>query len=394
MSPFSEPILHVDMDAFFVEVERLRNPALRNVPVAVGATGGRGVVASASYEARRHGVHSAMPMAEARRRVPALRVVAPDHREYRRVSERLFDLLRGFTPAVEGVSVDEAYLDVSGLKLHFPSAGAIGTEIRARLRADLGLPASVGIGSNKLIAKLASESAKPDGIKLIPLSDQRHFLDPLPVTALPGVGNATSAALERLGVATVGDLAGMPASLLERTLGHAVAEHLADMAKGVDRRVVVPETEARSISSEETFETDIHNRSEIEARLSVQVDRLASRVRRSGLVGRTVTVKLRLADFTTLSRSLTIERPTSSTATIEKAAQGLLARIDIGSAGARLVGVGMSELSDASEPRQLTLGEDERSKRLEKTIDEIRDRFDSRDVIETGRGIGPEESCS
>ncbi len=382
------------MDAFFVEVERLRRPELRGVPVAVGATGGRGVVASASYEARRHGVRSAMPMAEALRRIPDLRVVAPDHREYRRVSERLFHLLRGFTPSVEAVSVDEAYLDVSGLKLHYPSARSIGREIRAGIRDELGLPASVGIGSNKLIAKLASEAAKPDGLALVTLAEQDRFLHPLRVGALPGVGSATEAALKRLGVNTVGELSGLPPSLLERTLGGAVAAHLLSMAAGIDKREVVPATEARSISAEETFEKDVRSRPEVAARLAVQVDRLASRVRRSGLAGRTVTVKLRSADFTTQSRSVTLDQPTNSTAVIEEAARSLLDRLEIGAGGARLVGVGLSQLTDASAPRQLSLGEDDRNRRLDAVIDDIRERFQNRGVIDTGRGIGGQDSHS
>ncbi len=387
---FAEPILHVDMDAFFVEVERLRRPDLRGVPVAVGATTGRGVVASASYEARGRGVHSAMPVSHARRLVPGLIVVAPDHGEYRRLSELVFEILRSVTPAVEGVSIDEAYLDVSGLRLHVSSPEEVGLEIRSRVRGELGLPASVGIGSNKLIAKLASESAKPDGLKLVKLEGQADFLEPLPVGALPGVGSATGASLRRLGVETVADLRSVPLRSLESALGGALAAHLSNMAMGIDVRNVTPESEARSISTEETFSRDVSNRAELAARLSVQSGRVAARARRAGVSGRTVTLKLRLADFTTVSRSLTLRQAGNSTAEIDRAAQSLLARLDWGQDGVRLIGVGLSHLVDAGQPRQLSFGEDGRTSRLDEVLDEIRERFKDGPGIDTGRNLGTE----
>ncbi len=227
---FTEPILHVDMDAFFVEVERLDDPRLVGRPVVVGGAGARGVVAAASYEARAYGVHSAMPMVEARRRCPQAVVVPPDHRKYGAMSRRVFEIFRSFTPQVEGLSVDEAFLDVGGLRLHYKSPVDVAGAIRARIRSDLHLPASVGIASNKFLAKLASEEAKPDGVFHVKAGHELEFLHPLPVRRLWGVGEATYAALEALGVATVGDLAAVPEHVVAQRVGGAVGHHLLELA--------------------------------------------------------------------------------------------------------------------------------------------------------------------
>jgi DNA polymerase-4 len=222
------------MDAFFVEVERLRRPELRGIPVAVGGDGPRGVVASASYEARRFGVRSAMPTGAARRACPQLVVVPADHRRYQEASEQVFAIFHRFTPLVEGVSLDEAFLDVSGLRLHYPHPVEVGEELRAVIRRELRLPASVGVAANKLLAKLASEEAKPDGLFHVPAARQLEFLHRLPVRRLWGVGEATQAALERLGVETVGDLAEVPLPALTRAVGEAVGRHLSELAQEID----------------------------------------------------------------------------------------------------------------------------------------------------------------
>ncbi len=232
---FEETILHADMDAFFVEVERQRDPSLRGKPVVVGGAGRRGVVAAASYEARPYGIRSAMPMSTARAAYAGLVVVPPDHARYTEVSRAVFSIFRAFTPLVEGLSLDEAFLDIAGLRHHYPDPEAVGRALRKAVRDQLDLPVSVGIGVNKVIAKLASEAAKPDGLQRVPRQQTLDFLHPLPVRAVSGVGEATHAALEGLGVATMGDLATIPLPSLVRRLGAVAGNHLHNLAEG-DRR--------------------------------------------------------------------------------------------------------------------------------------------------------------
>ncbi len=372
---FLEPILHVDMDAFFVEVERLTDPALRAVPVIVGGLGSRGVVASASYEARRRGVRSAMPMVEARRRCPQGRFVAPDHGRYRAVSVRVFELLGAFTPLVEPLSVDEAFLDVAGLRRHYASPEDVAIAIRRTLREEVGLPASVGIAPTKFLAKLASEEAKPDGWFKVPAGQELAFLHPLPVRRLWGVGEATHASLEGIGVTTIGDVAALPAGVLQRRLGRAVGDHLVALAAGLDRRSVTVERPMKSISVEETFARDVSDESELTHELAALCDRLASRLRRSGRRGRTVTLKVRFADFATITRSLTVHAPLAGTGELSDAARALWGRIDRGGRAVRLLGVGVSALSAVDDsPGQLMLSIDGQSDTA-RVVDEIRTRF-------------------
>ena len=383
-SRFAEPILHVDMDAFFVEVERLRNPALIGRPVAVGGAGPRGVVASASYEARRFGVRSAMPGGEARRRCPELVFVAPDHGEYSRISERVFEVFREFTPLVEGLSVDEAFLDVSGLRRHFGSSRDVGEMIRGRIRTQLGLPASVGVAGTKFVAKLASQRAKPDGLVVIGAREQQAFLDGLNVSDLWGVGAATEATLLRLGIASVVDIRTAPPGVLERELGDSLGGHLRRLAVGDDERSVDPDTAAKSISMETTFPVDRSSPAELKAELRHQAEGVARRLRRAGLLSRTVSVKLRLAGFTTLSRSVTLAEPTDTTSAIVDAALGLATEHFDGRAF-RLVGVGASNLVDGDMPRQLRVDDDPRDRSLDAVLDAVSDRFGSEGVR---RGVG------
>jgi DNA polymerase-4 len=377
---FAEPILHVDMDAFFVEVERLEHPELRNRPVVVGGTGPRAVVAAASYEARAFGVGSAMPMSEARRRCPQAIVVPPDHSSYTVVSRRVFEVLRSFTPQVEGLSVDEAFLDVSGLRLHYPSPAAIGAAIRDQIRAELGLPASVGGGANKFIAKLASEDAKPDGMLIVPEGSELAFLHPLPVRRLWGVGEATLAALEVLGIATVGDLAAVSIATLEHRLGRSLGRHLWDLANGRDDRLVVPGGGAKSISVEQTYDTDISDDAELEKALLRHCDRLSARLNASGLAGRTVALKFRFGDFTTVTRSITVADPVDHTPDLYDLARSLLAKIDRGTRGVRLLGVGASTLVPRRTPRQMSL-EHPRRDAAAVAAEQVRERFGAAAVI-------------
>ncbi len=378
MESFREPILHVDMDAFFVEVERLRRPELRGVPVLVGGAGPRGVVAAASYEARRFGVGSAMPASQARRLCPGAVWVAPDHAEYGRVSRLVFEVLRSFTPLVEGLSIDEAFLDVAGLRRHYAAPVDVAAAVRERLRNDLGLPASVGVASTKFLAKLASEAAKPDGLLVIPAGTELEFLHPLPVGALWGVGEATRRAVEAIGVATVGDLARLPVSLLERRLGAAAGRHLHDLAWNRDPRAVETGGEAKSISVEETYAADLTSPEEIDAELFAHCERLARRLRAAGVAARTVQLKVRYADFTTVTRSLTADAPVDLTADLVAAARTLLSRAPAGRP-VRLLGVGGAQLVPGRDPRQLALDGEEHHA-LAAAADRVRARFGARAV--------------
>ena len=372
---FTESILHVDMDAFFVEVERRDRPELRGRPVVVGGTGGRSVVAAASYEARTFGIGSAMPMVHARRLCPAAIVVPPDHGKYRTASEQVFEVFRSFAPLVEGLSLDEAFLDVSGLRRHYPDPVAIGKEIRERLRADLGLPASVGIASNKFLAKLASEAAKPDGIRHVPADRALEFLHPLPVRSLWGVGEATHAALERLGVHTIGDLAEVPPAALEKHLGRAAGAHLHALAWGRDERPVVPGSAAKSVSVEQTYERDLRGHEAIEGELLRHADRLAGRLRSAGVAGRTVTLKIRFADFSTITRSVTLGSGTDVARDLYRAARDVLRKVDLGTKPVRLVGLGATALTPATAPRQLAVDRPAKWDDLAGAVDEVRQRY-------------------
>lgn len=355
---WTEPILHVDMDAFFVEVERLDHPGLRGRPVAVGGTGRRGVIASASYEARRHGVGSAQPTSTALRLCPRLQVVSPRHDRYSEVSRRVFEVFRSFTPLVEGVSLDEAFLDVSGLRLHYPTPVTVAEMVRGRIRAELGLPCSVGVASTKLLAKLASEEAKPDGLRHIPEPEQLEFLWSLHVERLWGVGPATLAALQRLGVETVGDLAQLPEATMVAAFGPGHGRQLLSLARGIDPRSVTPANETKSISVEETYESDLEGRDLIEAAFLDHAHRLAGRLHRAGLVARTVGVKMRYPDFETSLRQVTLDQPGDDPALLYRTALQLLDRLSP-ERPVRLLGLIVSGLESRHRPVQLRLGDGE-----------------------------------
>lgn len=371
---WTESILHVDMDSFFVEVERLARPELRGRPVAVGGVGGRGVVASASYEARRFGVHSAQPTAIALRMCPDLVVVSPAHNRYGEVSEKVFEIFRSTTPLVEGLSLDEAFLDVSGLRRHFESPVEIGEVIRTRLKAELGLPASVGVARTKFIAKLASEAAKPDGLKHVPTDEQQEFLHALPVEALWGVGPATLAGLQKLGIETVGDLALVPQATLGRTLGPTQGTHLLSLAAGVDPRPVVPESSSKSISVEETYSEDIEGRRRVEAALLAHSQQLGARLRRAGLGARTISIKVRFADFTTLTRSRTLPDALCQARDLYRVAVDLLTMVP-DEQPIRLLGLSGSSLESLDAPDQMSLDSDDAWHRIGDAVAEVQDRF-------------------
>jgi DNA polymerase IV len=348
-------MLHVDMDAFYASVEIKKRPELAGRPVVVGG-GQRGVVAAASYEARRYGVRSAMAMSQALRLCPGAVVLPPDRAAYSAASARVMAILRGVTPLVEPLSLDEAFLDVSGAVRALGRPGTIAVTIRERVVADLGLTCSVGVAPTKFVAKLASARCKPDGLLVVPAARVLEFLHPLPVTALWGVGARTAEPLHRLGVRTVADLAATPLDTLRRSVGAAAAEHLSALAAGHDPRPVLPHEVEKSISSDRTLDTDLTDAADVLRELLRLSEDVATRVRARGFVARTVGIKIRYADFRTVTRVRTLAGCTSSATDIYGTAVELYRSLQLDKPRIRLVGVkceGLLEEADA--PEQLTL---------------------------------------
>jgi len=369
-------ILHIDMDAFYASVEERDRPELRGTPLIVGGTGGRGVVAAASYAVRRFGVHSAMPMREALRRCPEAVVVHPRMARYQEISQQVFAIFHEFTPLVEGLSLDEAFLDVTASQQLLGGPEVIGAEIRRRIAKQTGLTASVGVAPNKLLAKIASDLNKPDGMCRIDAGNLREILDPLPIHKLFGVGRKTLPTVLEAGIRTFGDARVATDEMLWRAFGkHGQA--MRDRASGLDDRPVEPDREEKSISAEETYDTDIRAASELQAQLVHLADRTASRLRAQKLLAGRVSVKIRRADFTTYTRQRSLEPPTQDTAIVSAAAQALL-RAWLASqprAAVRLLGVGVSDLQSL---RQSDLFSDplpDAGSRLDSAVDGIRDRF-------------------
>jgi DNA polymerase-4 len=349
------PILHVDMDAFFASVEIKRRPELAGRPVVVGG-GQRGVVAAASYEARRYGVRSAMSMTQALRRCPHAVVLPPDRAAYSHASAQVMAILRDVTPLVEPLSLDEAFLDVAGAVRTLGRPGAIATAIRARVAQDLGLTCSVGVAPTKFVAKLASARCKPDGMLVVPAARVLEFLHPLPVTALWGVGARTGESLHRLGIRTVGDLAATPVDTLRRTVGTAAADHLAALAHGIDPRPVDPSESEKSISADRTLDTDITAEADVCRELLRLAEDVGRRLRGRELVARTVGIKIRFADFRTVTRVRTLASWTSGTSEIYDTAVELYRSLRLDRPRIRLVGVKAESLQDVGRTaEQLTL---------------------------------------
>ncbi|MFF5204620.1 DNA polymerase IV [Streptosporangium sp. NPDC000396] len=377
------PILHVDMDAFYASVELRERPELKGVPVIIGDPGARGVVLSATYEARRFGVHSAMPMTRARRLCPQAVVIPPSRRKYSEVSRGIMEIFGTFTPEVEPIASDEAFLDVGGARKRLGPPAAIAAMIRERVAREHGITCSVGVASSKFVAKLASQHCKPDGLLVVPVDKVVDFLHPLPVGALWGVGERTERSLVRFGVKTVGDLARIPVATLQRELGQAAGAHLAALAWGRDERPVQPHVPDKSIGAEETFATDVGDPVEIRRELLRLSERVAARLREGGHVGRTVSVKLRRADFTTISRSRTLREPTDVAQVLYTTACDLYAAAGLEEVRLRLVGVRVENLSPAGEAtRQLSLGERETGRReAEQAMDKAIRRFGRNAVL-------------
>jgi DNA polymerase IV len=351
-------ILHADLDAFYASVEVRKDPALRGRPLLVGGTGGRGVVTSASYEARAFGCRNAMPMARARRLCPQAVAIPPDFAAYRRHSAEVMRIFQSVTPLVEPLALDEAFLDVRGARPLFGDAVAAARLLRARVREEVGLPLTVGVAGNKFLAKLASTRGKPDGLLVVPPGRALGFLHRLPVDALWGAGQATIDVLARYGLRTVGDVAATPRATLERALGPAAGAQLHDLAWARDDREVVPFEAAKSIGSEETFAADIDDPDQLAREVLRCCVRVGRRLREAGLAGRTVTLKLRFADFRTITRGRTRAVATDTDHELHEVAAELLARLQLGRTAVRLVGVTVSNLQPAGAPVQLRLGPD------------------------------------
>jgi DNA polymerase IV len=376
----TEPILHVDMDAFYASVEQRDDPSLRGLPVVVGGAGDRGVVAAASYEARRFGIGSAMPMVQARRRCPELKIVPGRFDVYREVSAHVMSILRDVTPHVEPLSLDEAFLDVRGAVRLFGSPVQIGERIRARVREQLELPCSVGVGSTKSVAKLLSARAKPDGLLHWPAGEVVERLAPLPVSALWGAGPKTVERLTAYGFTRVGQIAEADRRTVQRVVGEAVGAQLHRLARGDDPRSVTPHEPARSISAEVTFDTDVDEADELRRHLLRLAEKVARRLRRAEVAGRTVTIKVRFASFETVTRSATLAAPTDRTHDVVRTSRQLLDDLRLERVRVRLLGVGVSNLGDGSAARQLALEVpdepgDGRWEHLDRVADAVAERF-------------------
>ncbi|HEX2050447.1 MAG TPA: DNA polymerase IV [Actinomycetota bacterium] len=348
------PILHVDMDAFYASVEAIKDPSLRGRPVIVGGQGGRGVVTSASYEAREFGVRSAMPMVRARRLCPHAAFVPNDFESYGDYARRIRAVFESFTPLVESISLDEAFLDVAGSVRLFGEPVAIAAQVKERI-AELGLKCTVGVAPNKFLAKLASTRAKPDGLLVVPPDAVADFLHPLPVDALWGVGEQVGDVLRKLGLRRVGDLAAMSRRTLERAVGDALGAQLHRLARGVDDRPVVPNEPAKSVGSEETFAHDLDAAPDVLREILRLSDRTAARLRAKGLCGRTVTLKVRFSNFKTITRARTPGPELDTAAEIYAVARDLYGALDPDRPRIRLLGVSVGGLAPGPPRRQLDL---------------------------------------
>lgn len=382
-------ILHVDMDAFYASVEELDDPGLVGKPVVVGGTpDGRGVVAAANYAARRYGIHSAMPAAQARRLCPDAVFIKSRMDRYAEVSQAIRAIFARYTPLVEPLSLDEAFLDVTSSARLFGDGIAIGRRIKEEIRGELGLVASVGVAPNKFLAKLASDLDKPDGLVVVPVDAIEAFLEPLPVSRLWGVGAVSNRELAEMGVHTIGDLRRLPESLLVSRFGKS-ANHLARLARGIDNRRVVPDRDAKSISHETTFATDITDAEVLRSWLLDLTEQVATRLRRQNLRGKTLFIKVRYADFRTVARSESLDAPTSVTRELYVTAARLLqAQLLRNPQPVRLLGMGTSGMTtETLEQGQLfEQANREQQRRIDTVVDEVKSRFGNRAMR---RGGGP-----
>lgn len=379
-------ILHVDMDAFYAAVEVLDDPSLAGLPLIIGAPDGRSVVSSASYEARRYGVRAAMPVGQAMRLCPSAQIVPPHFDRYQAVSREVMAIFESITPLVEPLSVDEAFLDVQGVRRLWGSPGAIARLVRERVQAEVGISCSVGVAATKHVAKMASTIAKPDGMLIVSASDTLDFLGSRSVRAMWGVGPKASDALEARGIRTIGDIRHTPQATLDRAVGPALASRIAELARGEDPRAVETERIEKSIGHEETFDIDVRDREFLRAELLRLADRVAVRLRRAEWECATVAIKIRFDDFTTVTRSQTLSGPTSVGQRIGEAAQSLYESIDRRDP-VRLVGVRAERLRPAGGGAFALWDDDEHWRRVEGALDDARARFGNA-TITRARHIG------
>ncbi|MEY3661640.1 MAG: polymerase [Actinomycetota bacterium] len=379
------------MDAFFALVEVRENPSLAGKQVIVGYDGNRGVVLSATYEARKLGVHSAMPMSRALRLAPNAIVVEPDHEKYSEVSENVMAIFESITPLVQPLSVDEAFLDISGAQKLMGTPSQIGEVIRARVSDEQGITCSVGVASTMFVAKLATNFAKPDGLHVVPADKVIEFLHPLPIGALWGVGEKTAEQLSRLGLVNVSDIANTPVKTLARVVGQAAAEHLYELSWGRDPRTVTPNQAEKSIGAERTFESDIDDPEEILAQILDLSNKVAKRLRAANYFSRTITIKVRFADFTSVTRSKSLPSSTDLATDIYATSKSLFEAMHLQRARIRLVGVRATGLVPTSESSvQLEFSErDSGWREAEEAMDQVSLKFGN-SAVKPARLIKPE----
>lgn len=378
-------IIHVDMDAFFAAVEQRDNSILRGRPVIIGGLSGRGVVSTASYEARQFGVRSAMPMVEARRRCPQGVFLTGNYDKYSKVSRRLMDILSEFSPVIEPLSIDEAFLDMTGTEWLYPDIGTVAIQIKERIKSELGLVASVGVAPNKFLAKLASDLEKPDGLVIIKQDEAERLLMDLPVSRLWGVGATTAASLHKIGIHTIGELAQTDCAVLEKHCGK-LAYELHRLARGHDDRPVISQHQPKSIGKETTFEVDLNNRQQIEAELLLLAEKVGWRLRRYGYSARTITLKVRFASFRTITRSKTLLEPTNFDEVIYKIVQEIWQNTAM-TEGVRLLGISTANLQVGCGQTSLFNDENnEKRQALYNTVDKLKERFGEA-IVTKGRLI-------
>jgi DNA polymerase-4 len=377
-------IIHVDMDAFYASVECLDDPSLRGQPVVVGGLGSRGVVATASYEARVHGVHSALPMSRARRLCPKAHFVRPRMARYREKSAEVFSIFRDFTPLVEGLSLDEAFLDVTGSLKLFGTQADIGALVKQRIQRETGLTASVGMAHNKFLAKLASDAQKPDGLVFVDPLKVHAFLDPMPISRLWGIGKRTAPKLKALGILTIGQLRRSDISIIRTVLGNR-SEHFLLLSAGEDDRAVITGRPDKSISHEVTFDTDLADRAKLLAELQQQAESVSRRLRAQGLMASTVTVKIRDPGFHTVTRSRGMRACSNNTQTLYRMARALFEkwRESHRTTPVRLLGMGVSGLENAepSGPDRGDLLDSRGEQEIDRVFDSINQRYGNEKIV-------------
>ncbi len=376
-------IIHVDMDAFFASVEQRDNPSLQGKPVIIGGPGRRSVVSAASYEARRFGVHSALPVSEAKRLCPQGIFLPGNYHKYKLVSRAIRAIFRDFTPLVEPLSLDEAFLDVTGMDWLFDHPLIMARQIKERIQRELSLTASAGVAPNKFLAKLASDLEKPDGLVIINPGEEAAVLEQLPIKRLWGVGGKTAQLLRSLQIDTIGQLARTDPKVLEQQLGKWGLE-VYQLAHGLDDRPVIPASAPKSVGNEITFETDLTSREEIATHLLALAEQVGRRLRYSGYCGRTITVKLRFIPFDTITRSQTVDRPTNLSEVLYEIAAGILQRIALRD-NVRLVGLTVSHLTpDAGGQLSLFAEQEDKRRAVTQAVDRLKDKY-GEDIVLKGR---------